>query len=442
MLSKGYWLQCGDNLALVMALQGNEALESGPDMGPGKGGHAFNSAIRGPAERMCTCMLEEKAMVHFLNRFTDYPFLLRWEGREDRIGYGNPVFTVNIKEKIPVKELTDSTSLALGEAYMKGKLDVEGDLYQALDHFLGQMDKFAVNQVKLRGLLHSSNSKKNQKLEVSSHYDIGNDFYKLWLDETLNYSCGYFKTEEDTLYEAQVNKTDYILKKLALEEGMSLLDVGCGWGFLLLRAAREYKVRGTGITLSKEQYQGFKARIEAQGLEDLVTVELMDYRDLEGSGMEFDRVVSVGMVEHVGRENYDRFLKCVNRALKPGGVFLLHFISSQKEHDGDPWIKKYIFPGGVIPSLREIISLMADYNFNILDVENLRNHYNRTLLCWERNFQEHKEEVRAMFDDEFVRMWELYLCSCAATFHNGVIDLHQILVTKGVNNELPMVRWY
>ena len=161
-----------------------------------------------------------------------------------------------------MKKLMDSTSLALGEAYMKGKLEVEGSLYEALDHFLGQMDRFSVNRLHLRKLLHPSNSRKNQKMEVSSHYDIGNDFYRLWLDETMNYSCGYFKTENDTLYEAQVNKTDYILKKLALEKGMSLLDVGCGWGFLLIRAAREYGVNGTGITLSTEQYDGFKKRIE------------------------------------------------------------------------------------------------------------------------------------------------------------------------------------
>lgn len=391
---------------------------------------------------MYSNMLKEKAMVHFLNRFTDYPFLVRWEGHEEKVGHGNPMFAVNIKKKIPVKELTESTSLALGEAYMKGKLEVEGNLYEVLDHFLGQMDKFEVNRVKLKGLLHTSNSRKNQKKEVSFHYDIGNDFYKLWLDETLSYSCGYFKTDEDTLYEAQVNKTDYILKKLGLQDGMSLLDIGCGWGFLLIRAAKEYKIRGTGITLSREQYEGFRTRIEKEGLKDLVTVRLMDYRDLKGVGLEFDRIVSVGMVEHVGRENYNCFLDCVSQVLKPGGVFLLHFISSQKEHAGDPWIKKYIFPGGVIPSLREIIFLMAEYNFHILDVENLRNHYNKTLLCWEKNFREHETQIRSMFDEEFVRMWELYLCSCAATFHNGVIDLHQVLATKGVNNKLPIVRWY
>ena len=357
---------------------------------------------------MCdTSMLEEKAMVQFLNRFTDYPFLVKWKDHEDRVGHGNPMFAVDIRETIPVKKLMDSTSLALGEAYMKGKLEVEGNLYEALDHFLGQMDRFSVNRLHLRKLLYPSNSRKNQKMEVSSHYDIGNDFYKLWLDETMNYSCGYFKSEKDTLYEAQMNKTDYILKKLALKEGMSLLDVGCGWGFLLIRAAREYGVKGTGITLSTEQYDGFKKRIEEEGLEHLLNVQLMDYRDLPKGGMKFDRVVSVGMVEHVGRENYGRFMDCMD-----------------------------------IPSLREIISLMAEHDFHILDVENLRNHYNKTLLCWERNFKEHEKEIKDMFDEEFVRMWDLYLCSCAAAFHNGVIDLHQILVSKGVNNELPMVRWY
>lgn len=391
---------------------------------------------------MCAAMLEEKSAIHFLSRFTEYPFLVKWGDHEKLIGEGEPVFEVNVKEDIPLKELMVSTSLALGEAYMDKRLEVKGDLYQALDYFLGQMDKFSVDESKLKKLLHSSRSKKNQQIEVSSHYDIGNNFYKLWLDETMNYSCAYFKTDHDTLYEAQVNKTDYILKKLALEKDMSLLDVGCGWGFLLIRAAKEYGVRGTGITLSKEQYDGFTKRIEEEGLGDLLSVKLMDYRDLPASGMKFDRVVSVGMLEHVGRENYSAFMSCIEKVLIPGGVFLLHFISSQKEHVGDPWIKKYIFPGGVIPSLREIISQAGDYNFHILDVENLRNHYNKTLLCWEKNFKEHEVEIKSMFDERFVRMWELYLCSCAATFHNGVIDLHQVLMSKGVNNNLPLVRWY
>lgn len=196
------------------------------------------------------------------------------------------------------------------------------------------------------------------------------------------------------------------------------------------------------ITLSHEQYREFEKRIQDEGLQDSLTVKLMDYRDLKGSGLSFDRVVSVGMLEHVGRDNYQLFIDCVDSVLKDGGMFLLHFISALKEHPGDPWIKKYIFPGGMIPSLREMISALAEDSFHTLDVENLRLHYNKTLLCWEKNYREHMEEARAMFDECFLRMWELYLSSCAATFHNGIIDIHQILCTKGINNEIPMVRWY
>lgn len=386
--------------------------------------------------------VEEKAMVQFLERFDDNPLRIRFQDHEYQVGTGQPVFTVDFKKPIPVSRLLTSTSLALGEAYMDGDLEIEGNLYNALDHFLGQMGKFSTDEGALKKLIHTSLSKKNQEKEVTSHYDIGNDFYKLWLDSTMSYSCAYFAHENDTLYEAQVNKVDYILKKLHLEKGMSLLDIGCGWGFLLIEAARKYGVKGTGITLSHEQYKEFQKRIKEQKLEDLLTVELMDYRDLPKSGMTFDRVVSVGMVEHVGRENYPFFVQDAAKALKPGGLFLLHFISSVTEHAGDPWIKRYIFPGGVIPSLREMISAMGDEGFHVLDVENLRLHYNKTLLCWEKNYREHLDQVREMFDERFVRMWDLYLSACAATFHNGMIDLHQILASKGVNNNIPMVRWY
>ena len=301
---------------------------------------------------------------------------------------------------IPVSNLLTSTSIALGEAYMNGDLEIEGDLYNALDHFLGQMGKFSTDQNALKKLIFTSSSKKNQEREV------------------------------------------YILKKLYLQEDMTLLDIGCGWGFLLIEAARKYKVRGTGITLSEEQYKECQRRIEEEGLEDYVKVERMDYRDLPKLGEQFDRVVSVGMVEHVGRDNYNLFLECANKVMKKGGLFLLHFISALKEHPGDAWIKKYIFPGGVVPSLREMINEMAEFDFHTMDVENLRLHYNRTLRCWRKNYLEHLDEVRKMFDEKFIRMWDLYLAACAATFHNGIIDIHQILMTKGINNDLPMVRWY
>ncbi len=386
--------------------------------------------------------LLEKEFLKFMERFDSCPFEVVLHGEPHQIGEGEPAFSV-ILHKIPeMGDLLTSTSIALGEAYMDGTLEIQGDLYEALNLFMGQMGKFSTDKKKLKSIIFSSSSKKNQKKEVSSHYDIGNDFYSMWLDETMSYSCAYFKTEEDSLYEAQCNKVDRILEKLQLQEGMSLCDIGCGWGFLLIRAAKKYNIHGVGITLSKEQAKKFEERIQQEGLEDCLQVKILDYRDLPELKQQFDRVVSVGMIEHVGRDNYEEFMKCVKSVLAPGGLFLLHYISALQEHPGDAWVKKYIFPGGVVPSLREIIHIAGDLRFYTLDVESLRRHYNRTLLCWNERFQEHRGEVTKMFDERFARMWELYLCACAATFNNGIIDLHQILFSNGVNNELPMTRWY
>lgn len=356
------------------------------------------------------------------------------------IGTGPAEFKVTLKRPLPKTELLKSTSLALGEAYMRGDIELNRDLFEVLDLFMGQMGKFKSNKRALRSLIQTSRSKGNQKKEVTSHYDIGNDFYRLWLDETMSYSCGYFKHAGDSLFEAQVQKVDHILEKLQLEKGMTLLDIGCGWGFLLKRAAQHYGVKGVGITLSEEQYRQFSEEIRDQHLEEKLEVRLMDYRDLKKSGLQFDRVVSVGMLEHVGRGNYECFLDQVEAVLKPEGLFLLHYISALEEYPGDPWMRKYIFPGGTVPSLREIIGMMPDYRFYTLDVESLRRHYTQTLLSWRENFLKHREEIAERYGEEFTRMWELYLASCAATFHNGVIDLHQVLVSKGVNNRIPMTR--
>lgn len=386
--------------------------------------------------------LTEKEFVKFLSKFDEHPFDVKIGDEVSHIGKGESEFTV-IFHKIPsMKELLTSTSIALGEAYMDGKLEIEGDLYHALNMFLGQMGKFSTDKKALKKLIFSSLTKKNQQKEVSSHYDIGNDFYKMWLDETMSYSCGYFKNENDTLYQAQCNKVDRILEKLNLSDGMTLCDIGCGWGFLLIEAAKKYNIKGVGITLSKEQKAKFEQRIKEENLSDRLEVKLLDYRDLPKQHMEFDRVVSVGMIEHVGRGNYEEFMQCVKSVLKQGGVFVLHFISALKEYPGDAWVKKYIFPGGVIPSLREIMQIAGELRFYTVDVESLRRHYNKTLLCWNENFQQHRAEVIEMFDEKFARMWELYLCACAATFMNGIIDLHQIVFTNDVNNELPMTRWY
>ena len=386
--------------------------------------------------------LESMIIKKYFKQNNQTPFKVIFkDGEVLDIGNGSPKFTIKVNGNIDKKLLLTSTSLALGEAYMDKTLDMEaGDLYDALDIVLGKLDDFDVNESALSKLIFTSTSKKNQKKEVTSHYDIGNDFYSLWLDETMSYSCAYFKNEDDTLYEAQKNKIDYILKKLQLKEGMSLLDIGCGWGYLLIEAAKKYKVHGVGITLSEQQYLKFKERIKEENLEEYLTAELMDYRDLEKSKLKFDRVVSVGMLEHVGRDNYNLFFKNVDSVLKDQGLFLLHYISGRKEHPGDPWIKKYIFPGGVIPSLREIIDIGSELNYYILDVESLRRHYQKTLLCWYDNYKNNIDKISEMFDERFVRMWELYLSSCAASFHNGMIDLHQIVFSKGNNNTLEMTR--
>lgn len=387
--------------------------------------------------------LEKMVIKKLLKQIDQVPFNVKFkDGEEMKIGEGESEFTILVNGSIDKAALIRSTSLALGEAYMDRVLDVEGDLFRALNIVLSKMDEFSVDQKALKKLIFTSTSAKNQKEEVSSHYDIGNDFYKLWLDDTMNYSCAYFKDENNTLYEAQCNKVEYILKKLNLKEGMSLLDIGCGWGGLLISAAKNYKVHGVGITLSEEQYKEFNERIIKEGLEDYLEVKLMDYRELKKSNLLFDRIVSVGMLEHVGRENYDLFMENVDSVLKDKGLFLLHYISARKEYPGDPWIKKYIFPGGVIPSLREIINIGGERNLYTLDVESLRRHYVKTLLCWYDNFNKQLSTINNMFEERFVRMWGLYLASCAASFNNGVIDLHQILFSKGVDNKLPMTRSY
>lgn len=387
--------------------------------------------------------LEKTFLKAFLKNFEEESFIVNlWDGEKVIVGEGEPQFTINIKNPLKKKDLINSTSLAFGEAYMNGNVEFEGDLYTILDVILRHINKFSTKFENLPQIFHKVTNKSKQKEEVTSHYDIGNDFYKIWLDDTLSYSCAYFKNNDDSLYDAQMNKIHYILRKLNLSEGLSLLDIGCGWGGLLIEAAKIYKIRGLGITLSEEQYKAFKERIEKESLQEYLDVKLMDYRELENSKLSFDRIVSVGMIEHVGRPNYDLFFKNVNVVLKESGLFLLHYISGLKESEGDAWIKKYIFPGGVIPSLREIISISSEYKYHILDVESLRLHYKKTLLMWAKNFDNNIDKIKAMFDDKFIRMWRMYLYSCAASFNNGVIDLHQILFVKGVNNNLPMTRSY
>ncbi|BDS17027.1 class I SAM-dependent methyltransferase [Clostridium perfringens] len=375
---------------------------------------------------------------------SDRPFDLEyWDGEIIKYGEGEPEFKLIIKNFPSKKELLSDPSVALGEAYMKGYIDIEGDLQKFFESIIRNKDSFMnkntvfrlASKIKAPSLIKS-------KKDIAHHYDIGNDFYSLWLDKTMSYSCGYFKNPTDTLYDAQMNKIHHILKKLNLKEGQHLLDIGCGWGYLIIEAAKLYKVKALGITLSEEQFKKAKERIKQEGLEDLVDVQLMDYRNLEKSNLEFDRIVSVGMAEHVGHANLPLFFKNVDSVLKESGLFLLHNITNLVETEGNKWITTYIFPGGYLPTLREELNIAADINFRTLDVESLRLHYMKTLEEWCKNFMNHLDEERDMFDDEFLRMWHLYLATCAAAFHYWDIDIHQILFSKGINNTLPMTRKY
>lgn len=373
--------------------------------------------------------------------FSDTVAVKYWDGSEEKYGEGDIKFKVCMNKPISEKDILRDPFLTLGEAYMDGILDFEGNIREILESVYKNRESF-LNKADIFSKVYKilPNTLKRSKTDVQYHYDQGNDFYSLWLDKTMSYSCAYFKHENDSLYQAQLNKVDHILKKLNLKEGQTLLDIGCGWGELILMAAKKYGVKAVGITLSKEQLKKANERIEENNLQGKVEVKLADYRELADKKQKFDRIVSVGMIEHVGRKNLSTYMEDVRDMLNPGGVSLLHCITAQTEGEVNEWIKRYIFPGGYIPSIRELVSLMADNDLHLVDAESLRLHYFKTLKCWAENFEGAIDEVKKMKDTRFIRMWRLYLNACAASFHYGVVDIHQFVFTKGLNNELPMTR--
>ncbi|AKN33161.1 SAM-dependent methyltransferase [Clostridium carboxidivorans P7] len=377
----------------------------------------------------------------FKNLFSDTCEVRFWDGEVEKYGEGESKFTIVFNEHISKADIIRDPFITFGEGYMTKKLDIEGDVQKVIESLYNNKESFLSNGNKYMDLIkRMSNTIKNSKEYIQHHYDIGNDFYKLWLDSTMTYSCGYFKANDDSLETAQKNKVRHILKKLCLEEGQTLLDIGCGWGELIITAAKQYKVKAMGITLSSEQFAKVNERIKDEGLEDLVQVKLTDYRELEN--VKFDRIVSVGMVEHVGKEHIGEYFNAVNNLLNEKGVSMLHCITAIGEGGTNTWIDKHIFPGGYIPSVKELIDNMTDYKFYLNDVESLRRHYGRTLEYWARNFENALPEIRKTKDETFIRMWRLYLDACAASFNCGNIDIHQFLFVKGVNNELPWTREY
>lgn len=388
-------------------------------------------------------MLEKTFFKTFLSKSFTIPVKVNyWDGSTDTYGDGEPQVTITFHETIPIKEITRNASIALGEAYMDGKIDIDGSIQALIESAYESADSFFRDSKFIKFLPKQNHSEKSSKSDVQDHYDIGNDFYNLWLDDTLTYSCAYFEHgNRDDLKQAQLDKVDHILKKLNPQPGKRLLDIGCGWGTLMLTAAEKYGLKVTGVTLSEEQFHLVQQRIEEKGLQDVAEVRLEDYRELGKE--QWDYITSVGMFEHVGEENLGVYFKDVNRYLTDDGVALIHGITRQQGGAYNGWINKYIFPGGYVPGLTEIIGHVVENNMQIFDMEPLRRHYQRTLELWDQNFNAVRDQVDNMMGERFSRMWDLYLQACAASFQSGNIDVIQFLMTKGPSGRvLPITRDY
>lgn len=366
-------------------------------------------------------------------------------GDTELFGDSQPQFTIRFTDNDILDLMGDDMLMSFGEAYIEGRIDVEGDLADLISLAL-RSDLMSVTGTtggltgtalrvasKLRSL-------QREKENIAHHYDIGNEFFSLWLDESLTYSCAYFRKPGDTLEQAQQQKIEHSLKKLRLGPNEALLDIGCGWGGLVIHAAEDFGARSTGITLSENQCEAANLSIASRGLAGSAKVRLIDYETLAKEAEQFDKIVSIGMIEHVGRENLAQFTGFVKNMLKPGGLALLHMITSVKEGPVNRWIEKHIFPGGYIPTLPEIISHLSARDFRILDVENLAPHYHLTLDHWSNRFEEVVPKVLDMFDERFVRMWRLYLRASSASFQEGEIEVHQILVSRDKAHDLPLTR--
>jgi cyclopropane-fatty-acyl-phospholipid synthase len=413
-----------------------------------------------------------------LSRF-DGSFALRlWNDAThsfgQRVGQIAPSFTLVLRDPGVLRELVLKRGpIPLADAYFQGRLDVEGDLYAALGlkrHFqtlsLTGLERagLMVDALRLaftpahriapaggvpttRQFTHD-HSLESDRAAISHHYDVSNDFYELFLDERMVYSCAYFHAPDDTLEAAQRQKLDHVCRKLRLQPGERFLDIGCGWGALVIWAAKHYGVHAHGITLSQAQLDEANQRIEAEGLQDRVTVELRDYRALQGEGV-YDKASSIGMFEHVGLANLPRYHATVHRVLKPNGLFLNHGIT----HEEDGWqpsvdtefINRYVFPDGELDRVSAIQAGMERARFEIQDVENLRVHYAKTLRYWVSRLEAAHDVATNHVSESTYRVWRLYMAASALEFESGGTGLHQILASRRPDSHpyaqpLPLTR--
>ncbi len=356
-----------------------------------------------------------------------------------------PSVTVRFHDKNLPLRMVLNPSLALGEAYMDGRLTLEQGSLQELFHLVTQglhvLDGHPVQRLRTRLGCgdNQRNHRRRARTNVAHHYDLSGALYDLFLDADRQYSCAYFPNGEETLEAAQAAKKRHIAAKLLLEPGCEVLDIGSGWGGLALDLAQSANADVTGITLSTEQLTAARARAEAAGLSRKIRFELRDYRDEKRL---YDRIVSVGMFEHVGAQDYSTFFDTVARTLRPDGVALIHSIGRMEPPgSADPWISKYIFPGGYIPALSEVIAAVERTGLWVTDIEILRVHYAETLRHWHERFQARRAEAAEIYDERFCRMWEFYLAVCEMLFRNGPLMVFQIQLAHR-RDAVPLTRDY
>lgn len=393
-------------------------------------------------------MFWQKRFGDFADRLIHYklPVRLRlWNGREVSLG-GDPLVTLEIRSVQALRRLLRPSMATLGQAYVEGEIDVVG----AIDDVIGVVAEIAAHAGRIgrhrpRMVRHS---RKIDAEAIAYHYDVSNDFYRLWLDREMVYSCAYFRTPDDTLEQAQLQKLDYILGKLRLQPGQRLLDIGCGWGALVLHAARDYGVRAVGITLSQKQCELATRRVAEAGLADRVEIRLQDYRDVSGP---FERIVSVGMFEHVGLKNLRGYFAKINELLTDDGICMNHGITSSDPDSaesplgGGEFIERYVFPHGELPHIGLVLKELSAAGLEAADVENLRRHYALTTQHWSRRFEQNGERLRELVGEKRYRIWRAYLAGCTYGFRHNWIALHQVLAVKTSapdREPLPLTRDY
>jgi len=375
-------------------------------------------------------------------RHSNIPFNIRLPSGE--ILDANSDTTIVFKKWKALIECIIDREMGFCENYMKGNIEVEGDLEKVIKYGLssgkGSLAGRLLSGIAGLILLLKPQGKTEDAENVSYHYDIDDDFYKEWLDSSMTYSCAFFEHSGMSLDEAQAKKREIIYEKLRLSEGDRLLDIGCGWGSLIIEASERYGVNAVGITLSENQYTFITEEIKRRKLNDKVKVYLMHYKDLPATRMKFNKIVSVGMFEHVGKRNIKRFFEIVRDVAEEGAIFLLHTIGKQVPSSQSRWIRKRIFPGGYLPGLTEILNAMVRNGFNLIDIDDWRIHYYFTLKEWQKRFLLKRRIFEERFGKTFVRMWHLYLVSAGVSFLVGSNHLFQILMSKGVNNSYPVMK--